>query len=72
MNGSNKIFENRVRRLEVIAISAKVVNVAPQAPLMFKKKVNGLEHLHLRVKCWEIIILTISLEVTCREIVKDP
>ena len=43
MTGSNKNFENRVRRLEVIAISAKVVNVALQAPLVLKKKVNGSE-----------------------------
>ena len=65
-------FENRVSRLEVIAISAKVVNVAPQAPLMFKKKMNGLKHFHLPGKCYEIIIVTIGWEVTCQEIVKDP
>ena len=72
MTGCNKNFENRVRRLEVIAISAKVVNVAPQAPYMFKQEMNGSEHFHLRVKCWEIIIVTIGWVGWCREIVKDP
>ena len=42
-------FRKSQRRLEVIAISAKVVNVAP--PLMFKKKVNGSELFHLLEKC---------------------
>ena len=60
MTGSNKKFENRVSCLEVITISAKVVNVAPQAPLMFKKEVNGSEHFHLLGKCYEVISVTIG------------
>ena len=72
MTGCNKNFENRIRRLEVIAISVKVVSVAPPGPLNVKKKVNGWEHFHLLVKCYEIITETISWKVTCREIIKDP
>ena len=48
MTGSNTYFENRVRRLEVIAISAKVVNVAFLGALNIWKESERLRTLSLR------------------------
>ena len=43
MRGSNKNCENRVSRLEVIAILAKVVNVALTGPLKILETIVRLE-----------------------------
>ena len=43
-------FENEISRLEVIAILANVLNVVPQAPLMFKKEIYDSKNFHLRGK----------------------
>ena len=63
MTESNKNFENRVRRLEVIAFLAKVVNAAPQAPLTFKKQMYGLKHFHLRGKYLKSQFMTLLSKV---------
>ncbi len=58
MTECRKNRQNRISRLEVITILAKVVNVSSQAPLVFRKEINGSKHFHLEGKCYEIPFVT--------------
>ena len=56
MIGSKKNCENRVSRLEVIAILAKVVNVAPPGPLNIQETILRLKTCPLAREISEISI----------------